>query len=42
MSREAEHVCTKKCLRWAVSLGRRWYYCKDQPVTVVKLKERTR
>lgn len=22
-----EHVCTRKCLRWTVAFGRRFYYC---------------
>lgn len=35
------HVCTKKCLRYNVAFGRRWYYCAlVKPVRVKPLKKR--
>ncbi len=33
-----EHVCTRKCLRWSVDFGRRFYYCKRVKPTVVRLR----
>jgi hypothetical protein len=33
----AEHVCTRKCLRWSTGFGRRFYYCALSPVVVVKV-----
>jgi hypothetical protein len=43
-----EHVCTRKCLRWSVAFGRRFYYCAlTVPVVVrprgeLKVKVRAR
>lgn len=30
------HVCDRRCLRWTVGFGRRWYYCALVPPVVVK------
>ena len=32
-----EHTCTRRCLRWSVGFGRRWYYCADSPVVHIKV-----
>ena len=36
----AAKLVTKKCLRWQVGFGRRWYYCALTPAVVLNLKQR--